>query len=88
MSRDRRYQVSGAAVKPYSVNWVNYSEKRPPCAGLYLVADRAGDLPYIAYYTKANGFTENDDDGYSLDQWITHWVPLPSMPTDTSAGVA
>jgi hypothetical protein len=58
--------------------WVTYSEKSPPRADRYLVADSIVDAPYIAYFTKRNGFT---DDTYGpLDQYVTHWQELPPMP--------
>jgi hypothetical protein len=58
--------------------WVKYADRKPPGANIYLVADRTAGAPYIAWYTKREGFVDGDED--TLDPWITHWMELPPMP--------
>jgi hypothetical protein len=56
--------------------WIVYHDKSPPRADNYLVADSYYGQPYIAHFTKRDGFT--DDEGESLDAYITHWQEVPA----------
>jgi hypothetical protein len=65
---------------------VTWQIGKPPVRGSYLVVDCMVGCPYVAYYTKSRGW--EDDGGDSLNKWITHWMPLPPMPTDMTSGGA
>jgi hypothetical protein len=68
------------------VKW-NPASVKPSGAGLFLVADSMADGPYVAYYRKRQGWTEQGDDEESLNEWVTHWMELPPMPTDRASEI-
>lgn len=57
------------------MNWIDAEDSPPPKAGYYLAWDDLLEEVAILYFTKRDGW--GDDEGPSQ---VSHWMPLPSRP--------
>lgn len=59
--------------------WIEAS-REPEHTGNYLVALTRMVEPVIGMYLKGAGWTLEFTDHIGLEDWISHWMPLPETP--------
>lgn len=60
--------------------WVSVKDSLPKESNNYIVCEKGNDTSYECWYDDNSKSWYHDRGGY---QSPTHWMPLPSPPTDT-----
>lgn len=58
--------------------WLKVENELPPDDSIVIVYD--GYSVWYGYYSKETG--KWDDDNFSSDMSVTHWMPFPNKPLD------